>query len=159
MRKDFFLSHHQLWNMFLEKKSFLAGKIPEEPLYVNKKEVNGVNSFLKSLFGINEKNRAEFGDLESFREVSWEPRQVRPGDNVSINYQGLLKNSATQTVFLHYGFDSWNGVREIPMERTENNLFRANITAQGHSEINFCFKDNANNWDNNNGHNWNVHLH
>jgi hypothetical protein len=116
-----------------------------------------VNSLLKNLFGMNEKNHVEFGDLDTHKEVSWKPAKARPGDNVSIHYQGLLRNSGAQTVFLHYGFDSWNGVSEVPMEK-ENGNFRTNITAQGNTEINFCFKDNANNWDNNNGHNWSIHL-
>jgi hypothetical protein len=115
-------------------------------------------SRFKNFFGINDRNQTEFGNLEHSSEVFWEPLQVRPGATVSIQYQGLLRNSGAQNLFLHYGFDRWNGVREVPMEKTENNLFRANITAQGSSEINFCFKDNANNWDNNNGNNWSVPL-
>jgi hypothetical protein len=154
----------------LRRKNLFSGENITGNLFrADQKEVNRMNSLLKNFFGMNEKNRQEFDNLAHFREefgdwehpteVSWEPHQIRPGESVSIKYQGLLRNAGAQSVILHYGFDSWNGVKEVPMEKTENNLFRANITAQGHSEINFCFKDNANNWDNNNGLNWSFPLH
>ena len=39
--------------------------------------------------------------------VSIEPAPVQSGDTVHINYQGILKNSGADQVFLHYGVDGW----------------------------------------------------
>lgn len=112
--------------------------------------------FLKNFLGKNEANQQEFGSFD--HRVSWEPAPPKPGDTVHINYEGLLKNSGAGEVYLHYGFDSWSkGVTTVRMERTNNGDFGSDITFSGNQEINFCFKDSGNNWDNNNGHNWTLH--
>lgn len=117
-----------------------------------------VNSFLKNLFGLN-RNDQEFGSFEDQNRVFWEPSPVRPGETVQIKYQGLLKDAGADEVYLHYGFDSWSySVNTIKMERLENGNFGAGIQATGNQEINFCFKDSAGNWDNNNGWNWRLQL-
>jgi hypothetical protein len=87
-----------------------------------------------------------------------EPAIARRGDNMSINYRGLLRNSGADSIYLHYGFDHWQNSQTIQMNRTQDGLFRSEVRAQGSQEVNFCFKDSANNWDNNNGFNWNVQL-
>ncbi len=112
--------------------------------------------FLKSILGMNNADQQEFGSFDN--RVSWEPAPFRSGDTVHINYQGLLKKSGASEVYLHYGFDSWSqGVATVKMEKMENGEFGSDITFTGDQEINFCFKDSGNNWDNNNGHNWTLH--
>lgn len=116
-----------------------------------------VNSFLKSLRR-NDLSKYEFGSLQDDR-VTLNPNPPHNGDSVHINYQGLLKNSGAHSVYLHYGFDNWSSeVATVKMEHQGNGIFEAMIPAHhhGHHEMNFCFKDCANNWDNNNGSNWNV---
>ncbi|MGE5551218.1 MAG: hypothetical protein ACM3ZC_11935 [Bacteroidota bacterium] len=44
------------------------------------------------------------------------------------------------------------------MERLEDGRFEAAIEAEGDREIDFCFKDGAGNWDNNDGHDWILPL-
>lgn len=120
-----------------------------------------MNSFLKMLLGQqqNANDREEFGSLEG-HAISWEPETAKPGDLVWIRYQGFLKDHGADSVYLHYGFDSWqNGLETIKMDRTDTGDFGARVQAAGNHEINFCFKDSNNNWDNNNGYNWNIHLH
>ena len=43
------------------------------------------------------------------------------------------------------------------MKRLEDGTFGAEIQASG-KELDFCFKDAANHWDNNNGQDWNLTL-
>ncbi|HEX7713845.1 MAG TPA: carbohydrate-binding protein [Bacillota bacterium] len=118
----------------------------------------GIMQTVLNALGLNEQNNEEFGSFDDDR-ISWNPDPARPGETVEIEYRGLLPNSGADQVYLHYGFDSWNRqVRTIPMEKKEDGAFRAAILAEGEHEINFCFKDAGENWDNNNGNNWTLHL-
>jgi hypothetical protein len=90
--------------------------------------------------------------------VSLEPSPVKQGDSVHINYQGLLRNSGADQVFLHYGVDGWKNTNTVPMNRMQNGVFGAEIKADAGREVNFCFKDSADNWDNNNGWNWSAEI-
>lgn len=115
-----------------------------------------MNGFLKSLLGFH-KNDQEIGTLDN--EISWEPTPPRTNDTLNIHYRGLLKNSGASEIFLHYGFDNWNrSLNTVKMEHSEDGSFNAAVKATGDQEMNLCFKDNADNWDNNNGNNWTLHL-
>jgi hypothetical protein len=116
-----------------------------------------MQSFLKAFFGSNTSNKEEFGSFEDHR-VSCEPSPPRPGEAAHINYQGLLKNAGANDVYLHYGFDQWNNVSTVKMNRASNGDFGAVIIANGSNEINVCFKDCAGNWDNNHSSNWTIKL-
>ena len=90
--------------------------------------------------------------------VSIEPAPVKSGSKVTIKYQGLLKNSGADEVYLHYGFDGWKDIATTKMKRLPEGVFSAEISAYADQEVNFCFKDSANNWDNNNGWNWKCDI-
>lgn len=90
--------------------------------------------------------------------VSWEPAPVKAGDTVHVNYDGLLKNSGASDVYVHYGYDGWNNANTIHMGRNQNGAFTAQIPANANHEVNFCFKDAGNNWDNNSGWNWKIDV-
>lgn len=91
--------------------------------------------------------------------VSFEPAPVKTGDTIHINYQGLLRNSGADDVYLVYGNDGWNNVNTVKMNHEEAGSFKTEIKATANQEINFCFKDSANNWDNNSGWNWKADVH
>jgi hypothetical protein len=91
--------------------------------------------------------------------VSIEPFPVKSGDTAHINYQGLLRNSGADEVYLHYGIDGWKDVNTVKMSKMHDGIFGAEIKASGSHEINFCFKDSANNWDTNSGWNWKADVH
>jgi hypothetical protein len=90
--------------------------------------------------------------------VSYEPAPVRPGDTVHVNYSGILKNSGADSIYLHFGSDGWNNPNTVQMQRMNDGMFGAEIQASANHEINFCFKDSANNWDNNSGWNWKADI-
>jgi hypothetical protein len=89
-------------------------------------------------------------------ELSNDP--VGVNHDVEIKYHGLLKNAGADKIYLHCGIDGWNQAKEQCMNREPNGCFSAIITASAAHEVNFCFKDSANNWDNNNGWNWRVRV-
>jgi hypothetical protein len=118
----------------------------------------GVIQSILNALGLNSQNSEEFGSLDHNR-ISWSPNPVRPGETIQINYQGLLKDLGASEVYLHYGFDSWSSPPQtVKMEQRETGEFGADVQAEGNHEINFCFKDAANQWDNNNGSNWTLPL-
>lgn len=82
------------------------------------------------------------------------PSPAFKGRDVLIRYKGLLAKSGADRVFCHYGYDGWKNINTVEMRREPDGSFVASIPVNGQSEINFCFKDSANNWDNNSGWNW-----
>ena len=73
---------------------------------------------------------------------------------VKISYSGKLFQENAERVFIHYGFGLlWDNLNEIEMEKTELG-FQAEIKLESFDTFNFCFKDENNCWDNNNGNNY-----
>ena len=97
---------------------------------------------------------------ESFmEEVKVEPEPIKPGEKVRVNYRGLLAKSGAEQVYLHAGLgEEWNEVRELEMKKTEDNTWSTELEVDTREAVSFCFKDSANNWDNNNGENWTYHV-
>jgi hypothetical protein len=85
--------------------------------------------------------------------------ETRPAgyNEVNIAYNGLLAKSGADQVYLHCGFGDpkyWRNVSTIKMDRSARG-WETNIRLQDNT-VSFCFKDSANNWDNNNGFNWTL---
>ncbi|NPV53244.1 MAG: carbohydrate-binding protein [Firmicutes bacterium] len=105
--------------------------------------------------------RAEFRGDDG---VYVSPTPITSGTDVTVKYNGLLARSGADAVYLHAGFgpaDSWANVRDVPMTRTIDDMWTAivPIGIEESSRLNFCFRDSANNWDNNNGVNWSYEIH
>ena len=61
-------------------------------------------------------------------------------------------------VFIHYGFGTyWDNLSEIKMEKTELG-FQAEIELIESDTFNFCFRNEKNEWDNNNYENYIFEL-
>ncbi|MCL6610663.1 MAG: hypothetical protein K6T66_03870 [Peptococcaceae bacterium] len=86
--------------------------------------------------------------------------QVKPlnesGREVAVRYNGLLASSGAAEIFMHYGFgeaDSWTDVGDQRLERTGEG-WESMVSMRDNTQLNFCFRDGAFNWDNNSGVNW-----
>lgn len=93
--------------------------------------------------------------------VAVDPTPITAKDEITILYNGLLANSGANEVYLHVGYgsnDQWQNVQDYRMYFT-NNGWEKSFTVNDTSRLNFCFKDPANNWDNNNGVNWSLEIH
>ncbi len=87
------------------------------------------------------------------------PYPAGRGDLVTIGYNGLLANSGADQVYLYTGFGpTWKDSQFIRMMRT-NSGWERTIAVESKDSLNFCFKDSASNWDNNNQYNWYVPIH
>ncbi len=86
--------------------------------------------------------------------ISMEPGNPSKGQDVRIEYRGLLAHSGADNIWMRCGFDGWYNVQDVPMNRTPQGSFSCNVKVEGDREMNICFKDSADHWDNNNGWNW-----
>lgn len=93
--------------------------------------------------------------------VAVDPTPITLGEEITILYYGLLQQSGAEEVYLHCGYgdaDHWEDVQDIRMEKTDRG-FAKKLKITKPSRFNFCFRDNAYNWDNNNGLNWSYEVH
>ncbi|MGE5580993.1 MAG: carbohydrate-binding protein [Bacillota bacterium] len=90
-----------------------------------------------------------------------EPVPITLGEEIKIKYKGLLAESGAGKVFLHagYGFENWEKVVELPMKKTRDGGWSVKLQVEEASNFNFCFRDDAYNWDNNSGRNWSYQVH
>ena len=89
------------------------------------------------------------------------PTPITRGEHVNIIYDGLLASSGADEVYLHVGFGThgnWQDIRDIKMFHTGRG-WEQTLKASDPSRLNFCFKDSADNWDNNSGYNWSFEIH
>lgn len=90
-----------------------------------------------------------------------DPVPITKGEELKIKYKGLLITSGAGKVYLHggYGHEAWDKIFDVPMKKTRDGGWSATIQVEEPSSINFCFRDDAENWDNNQGRNWSYQVH
>lgn len=102
-------------------------------------------------------------DMEFMGGVAVEPLPVTAGDEIKVKYRGLLHKNGAQEVYMHagYGHRDWHGIQDIKMTKAPDGSWEANVSLDPGetSRFNFCFRDSAFNWDNNNGLNWSFEIH
>lgn len=92
--------------------------------------------------------------------ISAEPYPAGVGEEVHVVYSGQLARSGADKVYLHLGFgsnDQWADIADYEMVPTGEG-WETSFKIRRGGNMKFCFKDRANNWDNNNGHNWNYKI-
>ncbi|GAW91594.1 carbohydrate-binding protein [Calderihabitans maritimus] len=120
---------------------------------------------------MTDRKYTRYGDLEnklwSMREANYpdgvavDPLPITAGEEITVLYYGLLAQSGADQVWLHCGFgpaDRWYDINDYRMERTERGWVKKFKVKSG-DRLNFCFRDSAYNWDNNNGRNWSFEIH
>lgn len=90
--------------------------------------------------------------------VSISPVVPAPGDNVKISYDGILSKSGATDILAHVGYgNSWSNVYDYRMVRSGTG-FEVTVPVSDSDTMNLCFKDCANNWDNNSGRNYSFDI-
>ena len=96
--------------------------------------------------------------MELFRNIFFNTDKLIENTDVKVTYAGKLFQDGAQNIEIHYGFgDNWENVQDLQMEKTELG-FQANIHVQSNSKLNFCFKNENNEWDNNQGQNFSFSI-
>ena len=90
--------------------------------------------------------------------VTISPAIPSTGEQIKVLYDGLLAKSGASHIYAHVGYGSkWNGVYDYQMKKT-NTGFEATVPVPETDSMLICFKDCANNWDNNSGKNYSFDV-
>jgi len=104
---------------------------------------------------------AEMHESQHPGGVVVDPLPITSGEEITILYNGLLANSGAQEIYIHAGYgesDNWHDILDGKMSRTGWGFVKT-MEVKDATQLNFCFRDNADNWDNNNGKNWSFQIH
>ena len=92
--------------------------------------------------------------MELVKNIFFNTDKIIEGSKVKISYVGYLFQNGSTEVYLHYGFGiNWDNVSEVKMEKTELG-FQCEIDILNAESLNLCFRNSANEWDNNFGQNF-----
>lgn len=92
--------------------------------------------------------------MELTKNIFFNTDKLVENSKVKISYIGELFQNASNEVSIHYGFGiNWDNVNDIAMKKTELG-FQAEIELGEGDTFNFCFRNENNIWDNNEGQNY-----
>ena len=87
--------------------------------------------------------------MELVKNIFFNTDKLTANSIVKISYTGKFFQDDSEKVFIHYGFgNSWENLNDIEMTRTDLG-FQAEVELLDKDTFNFCFKNNKNEWDNN----------
>lgn len=87
--------------------------------------------------------------MELTKNIFFNTDKLIENGKVKISYTGKLFQENSQEVYAHYGFGAqWNNVKDVLMEKTELG-FQTEIQLEGEETLNLCFRNEVNEWDNN----------
>ena len=89
--------------------------------------------------------------MELVKNIFFNTDKLVPNSIVKISYTGKFFQDTSKKVILHYGFNSeWIDVAEKEMLKTELG-FQTEVNLKEYKTFNFCFKNENEEWDNNEG--------
>ena len=89
--------------------------------------------------------------MELTKNIFFNTDKLIENSKVKISYTGKFYQENCEKVTIHYGFGKqWNNVNDIEMEKTELG-FQTEINLLEGESFGLCFKNENNEWDNNNG--------
>ena len=88
--------------------------------------------------------------MELTKNIFFNTDKLVKNSTVKISYTGTFFENDSEEVYIHYGFGiNWDNLAEIKMEKTELG-FQAEVELLDADTFNFCFKNENDEWDNNN---------
>lgn len=96
--------------------------------------------------------------MELLKNIFFNTDKLIQNSTVKVSYTGKFFEDNSEEVFIHYGFGAnWDNLSEIKMEKTELG-FQTEITLLESDTFNFCFRNEKNEWDNNDSQNYVFEL-
>ena len=96
--------------------------------------------------------------MELTKNIFFNTDKLIENSKVKISYTGKFYQNNSEKVIIHYGFnEKWNNVNDVEMEKTELG-FQTEINLLEGETFNLCFKNELDEWDNNNGINYVFQL-
>ena len=88
--------------------------------------------------------------MELLKNIFFNTDKLVRNSTIKISYTGKFFEDNSEEVFIHYGFgEFWDNLSEIKMDKTALG-FQTGITLLESDTFNFCFRNEKNEWDNNN---------
>jgi len=110
--------------------------------HLNKKIFNTIILLAKDKQG-------EMLKMELSKNIFFNTDKLVENQVVKISYTGKFFSEGASEVYIHYGFGLlWENLGEIKMEKTDLG-FQAEITLASADTLNFCFRNQDGEWDNN----------
>lgn len=92
--------------------------------------------------------------MELTKNIFFNTDKLVENSDVKLSYTGKFFQDDSSEIFLHYGFGlDWDNLNDVKMEKTELG-FQAELHLECGETFNFCFRNNSDEWDNNNGQNY-----
>lgn len=92
--------------------------------------------------------------MEIVKDIYFNTDKLVENTNVKVSYTGKLYQGNNDKVFIHYGYGkNWNNPAEVEMKKTDLG-YQTELCLGSDETINFCFKNQNNEWDNNSGNNY-----
>lgn len=92
--------------------------------------------------------------MELTKNIFFNTDKLIENSKVKISYTGKFFQDNSEKVIIHYGFgEQWNNINDIEMESTELG-FQTEIELLEGEIFSICFKNEKDEWDNNEGQNY-----
>lgn len=92
--------------------------------------------------------------------VSVSPAFPSTDGEITVTYQGLLPKSGAREVYARFCFnEDWNNMNETKMTRCLSGFRTCLLPPPDAISLSLCFRDPADNWDNNSGMNYSFTIH
>ena len=92
--------------------------------------------------------------MELVKNIFFNTDKLTSNSIVKISYTGKFFQDNSEQVIIHYGFgQNWENLSELPMKKTDLG-FQIELELIDSDTFNFCLKNEKNEWDNNNTHNY-----
>ena len=92
--------------------------------------------------------------MELTKNIFFNTDKLIENNKVKISYTGKFFQENSEKVIAHYGFgEAWDNINDVEMEKTELG-FQIEIDLLEGETFNLCFKNQNDEWDNNEGQNY-----
>ncbi len=90
--------------------------------------------------------------------VFFDTENLVEGRTAKLTYKGILAENGANEIYVHFGFGLlWNNLQEIKLDKVDDH-FETEISLISCDDLNFCFRDENNNWDNNEAKNYSAPI-
>lgn len=87
--------------------------------------------------------------MELTKNIFFNTDKLIENNDIKISYTGKFFQDNSEEVFIHYGFGiNWDNMNDIKMVKTDLG-FQSEISLGEGETFNFCFRNEKNEWDNN----------
>ena len=96
--------------------------------------------------------------MELFKNIFFNTDKLTPYSTIKITYAGKLFEEKSKEIYLHYVFNrNWEKATDIKMQKSELG-YQAEIELDNNKELNICFFNEKNEWDNNDALNYDFPI-